>query len=213
MDTIARASMILATVSLVGCTGSVAGGGGSGGGASGQGGATSAAHGPSATNTAANGTGVTAGNGATGATTVASATTGAGPATTSTSSGGNTAYAQHCVDQINQYRATLGLPAYARWDTAEPCADQQSQSDGNSNTAHGAFQMCGEWAQNECPGWPGTPSSIIDGCLMQMWAEGPGAFNQGHGHYINMSSTQYTKVACGAYQFPDGTVWAVQDFQ
>jgi hypothetical protein len=46
-----------------------------------------------------------------------------------------------------------------------------------------------------------------------MWAEGPGAFNQGHGHYINMSSTQYTKVACGAYMLPDGKVWAVQDFQ
>jgi hypothetical protein len=46
-----------------------------------------------------------------------------------------------------------------------------------------------------------------------MWAEGPGADFQTHGHYINMSSTKYTKVACGFYETPTGSVWAVQDFQ
>ena len=34
-----------------------------------------------------------------------------------------------------------------------------------------------------------------------------------HGHYINMSSTQYTQVACGFYTLSDGQVWATQDFQ
>jgi hypothetical protein len=46
-----------------------------------------------------------------------------------------------------------------------------------------------------------------------MWAEGPGPFDQGHGHYDNMSSTQYTAVACGFYTQPDGSVWATQDFK
>ncbi|MEB2321900.1 MAG: hypothetical protein OZ921_05255, partial [Sorangiineae bacterium] len=30
---------------------------------------------------------------------------------------------QACVDGINQYRATLGLAPYARWTSAEACAD------------------------------------------------------------------------------------------
>jgi len=58
-------------------------------------------------------------------------------------------------------------------------------------------------------------SSITDGtgsCLQQMWNEGPGADFQAHGHYINMSSTKYTKVACGFYKTSNGSIWAVQDF-
>ena len=47
-----------------------------------------------------------------------------------------------------------------------------------------------------------------------MWAEGPGTDFSAHGHYINMSSTDYTQVACGYYTTSDGkTVWAVQDFK
>ena len=119
---------------------------------------------------------------------------------------------QLCVDTINMYRATLGLPPLARWTDAEVCSDGEAMSDGASGTPHGAFGQCGEFAQNECPGWPGPPESMITGCLEQMWAEGPGEDFNTHGHYINMSSTGYTKVACG---FADGQggVWAVQNFQ
>lgn len=46
-----------------------------------------------------------------------------------------------------------------------------------------------------------------------MWAEGPGADFQQHGHYINMSSTSYTTVACGFYTTAGGDVWSVQDFR
>jgi hypothetical protein len=86
---------------------------------------------------------------------------------------------QLCVDTINMYRATLGLPPLARWTDAEVCSDGEA---------------------------------MITGCLEQMWAEGPGEDFNTHGHYINMSSTSYTKVACG---FADGMggVWAVQNFQ
>ena len=131
----------------------------------------------------------------------------------SEASGGDGTAEQLCVDTINQYRASLGLPAYARWNAEESCADGQAQSDSQSGTAHGAFGQCGESAQNECPGWPGPPSTMIPQCLAMMWAEGPGTDFTKHGHYINMSSTQYTKVACGFTTLSDGSVWAVQDFQ
>jgi hypothetical protein len=118
-----------------------------------------------------------------------------------------------CVDEINKYRATLGLKPYAGWTSAEKCADGQSKSDSESGTAHGAFGKCGEFAQNECPGWPGPPDTMIKGCLKMMWAEGPGEPFSAHGHYINMSSTKYSSVACGFYQTPKGSWWAVQDFK
>ena len=126
---------------------------------------------------------------------------------------GDSSPEQLCVDTINQYRATLNLPAYTRWSAEETCADGQAQSDSASGTAHGAFGTCTEMAQDECPGWPGPPSTMITGCLQQMWAEGPGPFDQGHGHYDNMSNSSYTQVACGFYVLADGSVWATQDFK
>ncbi len=121
--------------------------------------------------------------------------------------------AAHCVDVINMYRATLNLAPLQRWVDAELCSGDEAESDSMTNTPHGAFGMCGEWAQNECPGWPGPPEALLDGCLAQMWAEGPGEPFSEHGHYINMSSPQYTKVACGFYQTNQGSYWAVQNFQ
>jgi hypothetical protein len=117
---------------------------------------------------------------------------------------------QTCVDTINMYRASLNppMPPYQRWSLAEMCADGQAQSDSMTGSAHGAFTQCSEWAQNECPGWPGPPSSMITQCLAAMWAEGPGG-----GHYENMRSGMYTQVACGFYTLADGSVWAVQDFK
>lgn len=118
---------------------------------------------------------------------------------------------QDCVDQINAYRASVSLPPLERWTGAEDCADGEAASDSRTGTAHGAFGSCDESAQNECPGW-GSVDSITSGCLAMMWAEGPGEPFSEHGHYLNMSSTQYTRVACGFYDGPNG-VWATQDFQ
>ncbi|MEZ4451574.1 MAG: CAP domain-containing protein [Nannocystaceae bacterium] len=132
----------------------------------------------------------------------------------STSGGGDGSLAQLCVDTINMYRETVGKPPYARWSEAEACADGQAKSDSMTGTAHGAFAECGEWAQNECPGWPSDPAAdSLTGCLAQMWAEGPGMDFNTHGHYINMSSDKYTKVACGFYTTPSGDLWIVHDFQ
>lgn len=144
-------------------------------------------------------------------TTGESGSTTADPSTTGASDPDEAA-TQLCVDTINMYRATLGLPALARWKEAEDCSDAQCLSDGKSGVAHEAFGMCGEWAQNECPGWPGDPASFITDCLQLMWNEGPGEDFNTHGHYINMSNPDYTKVACGFAPGQGGT-WAVQNFQ
>jgi hypothetical protein len=117
-----------------------------------------------------------------------------------------------CVDAINADRATLKLPPYARWNAEESCTDGQAEADFESDTPHSAFGKCGESAQDECPGWPGPPDTMITECLAQMWAEGPGPFAT-HGHFINMSSTAFTMVSCGYSVESDGSVWATQDFK
>jgi hypothetical protein len=142
-----------------------------------------------------------------------SGSTTASASSTSSSGGGPGEIQDLCVATINAYRATLGLPPYARWAEAEVCSDGAAESDGSSGTAHGAFGTCDERAQNECPGWDGPPEQMIGDCLQAMWNEGPGEPFSEHGHYVNMSSTSYTRVACGFHTFPDGSVWAVQNFQ
>jgi hypothetical protein len=149
-------------------------------------------------------------DGSTGGTGGSSSTSGS---TSPTSSGGSGNAYEDCVSTINDYRSTLGLPPYMRWTTNESCTDGQAQADAQSGTPHSAFGRCGESAQNECPGWPGPPDTMIPQCLALMWAEGPGTDFSTHGHYLNMSSTSYTQVACGFYVKPDMSVWATQDFK
>lgn len=117
-----------------------------------------------------------------------------------------------CVKKINEYRATLSLAPLAGWTSAEPCVDDEARKDSVSGKAHSAFGSCGESAQNECPNYPGSPESGIVTCLGQMWAEGPGADFATHGHYINMTSTSYTAVACGFFVTASGSWWGAQDF-
>lgn len=119
---------------------------------------------------------------------------------------------QACVDRINAFRATEGKAPYERWTDGEACADEQAQLDGESNSAHGNFGMCDENAQNTCL-WRDSIDSIVQNCLQSMWDEGPGEPFSEHGHYINMSSTDYTMVACGFYQADDGRIWASQNFR
>jgi hypothetical protein len=121
--------------------------------------------------------------------------------------------AQYCVDVINMYRASIGVAPLQRWTDAEGCSNDEAASDAASNQPHGAFGTCGELAQNECPGWPGPAEQLLDGCLAQMWAEGPGEPYEAHGHYINMSNPDYTMVACGFYETADGSWWALQNFK
>lgn len=120
---------------------------------------------------------------------------------------------QHCVDKINAYRATVGLPALLRDASKEVCCDGEAKTDALANKAHSAFGSCSEFAQNECPGYPaGDISASLDQCLAQMWAEGPGVDFNTHGHYINMTNPNYTHVFCGFYTLGNNTFWGAQDF-
>lgn len=120
-------------------------------------------------------------------------------------------FGQDCVDRINQFRWECQcLPPLERWADAEACTDDQSGNDQNGGGAHGNFGACGEWAQNTCPNW-GSESDIIGGCLQAMWDEGPGEPFEAHGHYINMSSLEYSKVACGYSSGGEG-LWSNQNF-
>ena len=119
-------------------------------------------------------------------------------------------FGQDCVDRINQFRWECQcLPPLARWTEAEGCSDQQSADDQAINGAHAHFGACGEVAQNTCPNWA-SDEQVIDGCLQMMWDEGPGEPFIEHGHYINMSSLSYSKVACG--HASNGGLWSNQNF-
>jgi hypothetical protein len=96
-----------------------------------------------------------------------------------------------------------------------------AEYDSTAPMAHAGFQakICaGGSAQDECPGWRST-DQVVSSCLQQMWNEGPppqtpctGDCYQAHGHFINMTSTRSTKVACGFFTTPGGKVWSVQNF-
>jgi hypothetical protein len=118
---------------------------------------------------------------------------------------------QDCVDRINQFRWECQcLPPLQRWVDGEACTDQQSADDQAANAPHGHFPACGENAQNSCPNW-GSTTDVVQGCLQVMWDEGPGEPFSAHGHYINMSSMGYSKVACGFSTTASGT-WSNQNF-
>lgn len=115
---------------------------------------------------------------------------------------------EKCVDIINQYRAKKGLPPFARWTDQETCSNGEAESDAKSGKGHGSFPRCGEMAQNECPNFGGSITDGLPKCLAAMWAEGPGG-----GHYENMASTKFTKVACGVYAVSSDKFWSVQNFR
>jgi hypothetical protein len=128
---------------------------------------------------------------------------------------------QDCVDRINQFRRECAcLPPLERWTAGEACADEMAEYD-STRRAHAGFiaGVCeGGSAQNECPGWDSV-DEVIEGCLQSMWDEGPppgsscddACFDM-YGHFINMSSTDYSRVACGFFTTLGGEIWAVQNF-
>ena len=129
---------------------------------------------------------------------------------------------QDCVDRINQFRTQCAcLPPLTRRMDGEACADQMAEYDAAKNTAHAghADKICQPTgAQNSCPGYSSN-NQVISLCLQQMWDEGPPPTNpcngdcfQEYGHFINMTSTSTTKVACGFHTTTSGKVWAVQNF-
>ena len=197
------------------------GGGNSSSGSGGAGGSNSGSGGGSTSSGSGGGSNSGSGGGS-----GSGSSSGGGSGSTSSSGGGSgsssggstdplTAARQQCVQTINDYRATVKSAPLAENTAEESCVDGQAKADAIANTPHSAFGNCQEFAQDECPGWPGPPASIMgymsQSCLDQMWAEGPPPQGQDN-HWLNMENPQYTKVACGFYQDSAGTWWATQDF-
>jgi len=126
---------------------------------------------------------------------------------------------QDCIASINRHRTTIGLPPLQRWTDGENCADNATRTDARSGIVHGSMGTCGDMAQNTCPNYDSI-NAVNTACLQAMWNEGPpptepctGQCFADHGHYINMSNPNYTMVACGFYQTPDGKIWSNQNFR
>ena len=216
-----------------------AGGNGGNGGATGKGGATLqggttvvSSSGGTAGNGSSSGSAVTGGTTAQGGASSTGGTTAKGGASStggttakggasstggSSSAGGSSSdpYASAralCLQLTNEYRATVSAAALTMNASKDSCVDGQAKSDSVTGTAHDAFGDCKESAQNECPGWDGTPESVVTKCLAQMFAEGPGADYNAHGHYINMTKTSYTQLTCGFYTTSDNKIWLIQNY-
>lgn len=131
-------------------------------------------------------------------------------------SGLNEQLRMECLNFTNEKRATEKLTPLLRHEAQELCADQQAANDQAHSDPHGGFQDCDELAQNTCPGWPidSTDASsiqVVQKCLQSMWDEGPGEDFSQHGHYLNMSSTRYTGLACG-FSVLNGRLWVNMNF-
>jgi hypothetical protein len=138
---------------------------------------------------------------------------------------------QGCVDEINMYRATLGVAPLKRGTPEqEACSDMGAKKDADSGDAHSSAGDCaGLGAQNTCPGWPvggrnPTLADALNSCLSAMWDEGEppvpvdqciddyqGCFLP-HGHWINMSDARSGTVACGFHKMANGSYWMNQNF-
>jgi len=129
---------------------------------------------------------------------------------------------QDCVDRINQFRTQCAcLSPLSRSTDGEACADQMAEYDAAKNEAHAGWEdkICKpSGAQNSCPGYSSN-NQVVSLCMQQMWDEGPPPSNpcngqcfEDHGHFINMTTTSSSKVACGFYTTSGGKVWAVQNF-
>ena len=121
---------------------------------------------------------------------------------------------QFCVDQTNQYRATVGLPALKRSEALEAYAVTSARVDARSRVPHQYFEKTDgggvAMAETLVPWWPlsryGSIREIVRRGLARRWAEG-----RGGGHY-DIIVGKYAGLGCGIYS--DGTnVTVVQAFR
>ena len=132
----------------------------------------------------------------------------------------NEGWRENCLAKINEYRATENLkPLALAAEEKQTCTDDEAAADLASGKAHGHFGDCGESAQNSGPNftasWLKNATGVSDYYLEMMWSEkqlvesGKADLNSAAdfskiGHYKNMRSASYTKVACGIALSSDG---------
>jgi hypothetical protein len=129
-------------------------------------------------------------------------------------------FGKECVDRINTLRATEGLGPLVRHVPGECDADKDAKINYETGIIHKS--QSGN-AQNECPTYSSI-SDILDDCIEQKMFKNEKKCHQQIpntcydnsscecGHYVNMTASQYKKVACALYETPSGTFKSVQNF-
>jgi hypothetical protein len=116
-----------------------------------------------------------------------------------------------CADQVNSYRAGLGLSPLGRSADLEAFAEKAARNDGEVHQAHHWFAITkgggAVSAENEILWWRGFGvRTVIELGLLQMWQAGPGGE-----HYAIMTGP-FSQIGCGI--FVNGSeVTIAQDFR
>ena len=117
----------------------------------------------------------------------------------------------YCADEVNRYRASVGLSTLTRSADLEAFAAQAAKADGLSHQAHHWFTTTGgggmSAAENEILWWQGYGvRSVIQQGLQQMWQGGPA------GEHYDIMVGPYSQIGCGI--FVNGSeVTVAQDFR
>ncbi len=118
----------------------------------------------------------------------------------------------YCVDEVNRYRASVGLPALSRSPVLEAFAQIGVEHDASIRIPHDYFRQTNGGgvakAETEILWWRGlTTVRVISAGLAQMWAVGPG------GEHYDILVGRYTDVGCGIFVSPSGEVSVSQTFR
>ena len=127
---------------------------------------------------------------------------------------------EFCVDEVNRYRATRGLPAIVRSSQLEDFADEGAAIDAYAEMPHTHFstapfpQPAQSNGENEIRNWDLhkylTLRTVIERGFAKMWAE---EGTREDGHFQNMIN-DFDEAGCGFYlDVPTQNVTIVQDFR
>ena len=117
----------------------------------------------------------------------------------------------YCVDEINRYRASIGLEALHRSSTLEEFSATVARHDATVREAHAYFRSTNgagiARAETEILWWRNHAiQQVIKKGLAQMWQVGPSGT-----HYAVLAGS-YTEVGCGIF-VTNGEVTVAQDFR
>ena len=118
---------------------------------------------------------------------------------------------QLCTDEINRYRASVGLPALVRSSSLEQFAADAAQHDSAAGVPHTLFRQTNgggvAMAETELLLWPNrTVQDVIKLGLSDMWKQGPA------GEHYDILAGPYTQVGCGVF-VSGGVVSVAQDYK
>jgi hypothetical protein len=104
-----------------------------------------------------------------------------------------------CAEEINRYRATIGLGPLDRAADLDTFAAQAAEHDGRAGVPHQYFRLTNgggiSRAENQLLLWKGYGvNDVIRQGLAQMWAEGPG------GSHFQIMAGKYAQVGCGIFK-------------